>query len=218
MRSAHGHPFRSRPAGPSRSGFPGLIAAAVIGLAPPVHADPGAACVITQVAGTAEVSARNTGEHPAEPGLRIGHNATLRTGEGARVTLTCPDGLEVVVGPQSEITVSGLLEGPTRPFGLRLMDGIAGFLFDRHAGDGIQVRTPPAVAAVRSTEWAMQVQDRASAVFARDGTVFVVAGGGTVRLGAGDGVDVTGAGSVGPVVRWGAARIDLFADLLGPGW
>ena len=57
-----------------------------------------------------------------------------------------------------------------------------------------------------------------SAVFARDGAVFVVAEGGSVRLGAGEGVDVTQTGSVGAVVRWGQARIDLFDDLLGPDW
>ena len=196
-----------------------LVAAVALCLAAPVDAQSGSDhCIITRVDGVAVVSARGAGRHSAEPGLGAGRNATLRTRHNARVTMTCGDGLKVVVGPDSRITVSGLLDGATRPFGLRVMDGIAGFLFGRGGGDGVQVRTPSAVAAVRSTEWAMRVQDGASAVFARDGTVFVVAGGGTVRLGAGDGVDVTQTGSVGPVVRWGQARIDLFDGLLGPDW
>jgi hypothetical protein len=196
-----------------------LVAAVALCLATPLDAQSGSDhCIITRVDGVAVVSARGAGRHSAEPGLGLGRNATLRTRRGARVTMTCADGLKVVIGPDSRITVAGVLDGATRPFGLRVLDGIAGFLFDRGDGDGVQVRTPSAVAAVLSTEWAMRVQDGASAVFARDGSVFVVADGGTVRLGAGDGVDVTRTGSVGPVVRWGQARIDLFDGLLGPDW
>ena len=183
-----------------------------------VQADATAACVIAAVSGTAEVSARGAGRQQAVTGLGLGRNASLRTGAEGRVRLTCPDGLEVVVGPDSEIAVSGFLDGAARPFGLRLKDGIAGFLFDRAGVDGVQVRTPSAVAAVRSTEWAMRVENRASAVFARDGTVFVAARDGSARLLAGDGVDVAADGTIAPVKRWGQARIDLLADLLGPGW
>ncbi|MEY8837492.1 FecR domain-containing protein, partial [Cribrihabitans sp. XS_ASV171] len=132
-------------------------------------------------------------------------------------TLTCAGGLEVVVGPASEIDLEGVLDGGTQPLGLRLMHGIAGFL-SSGGGNGVQVRTPSAVAAVRSTQWAMRVEDRASAVFTRSGTVFVLAEGGQARLGPGDGVDVTAAGDVGPVTRWGQARIDRFDALLGPDW
>lgn len=41
---------------------------------------------------------------------------------------------------------------------------------------------------------------------------------GRVTLGPGEGVDVASTGAVGPVVQWGQARINLFADLLGPDW
>jgi hypothetical protein len=199
-------------------GLAGLAVAGWLSVAGPVRADPDTACLITTVSGSAVVSARGTGRQPAVPGLGLGRNATLRTAADARVEMTCPDGLAVVVGPQSEITVAGYLEGAARPFGFRLMDGIAGFLFDREGGDGVQVRTPSAVAAVRSTEWAMRVEGRASAVFAREGVVLVQARTGSVSLRGGDGVDVTGCGTLGPVRRWGQARIDLFASLLGPGW
>lgn len=202
----------------------GLLAAALtLGLAAPGAvrtgaAQTGATCVITEVSGTAEVSAYGAGRHVVAPGLGLGRNATLGTEPDARVTLACPHGLQVVVGPDTELALSGLLVGADRPFGLRLIDGIAGFLFDRDGGDGVQVSTPSAVAAVRATEWAMQVRDGTSAVFARDGSVFAVAEGGRVRLRAGEGIDVTRKGEVGPVRRWGRARIDGVAALLGPGW
>lgn len=203
----------------ARLGAAVILTVAGLGLVAPLRADADAACFITHVAGSAEVSARGAGRFDATPGLGLGRNATLRTEAASRVRMTCPDGLAVVIGPQSAIAVAGFLEGASsRPFGVRLMNGIAGFLFDRTGGDGIQVNTPSAVAAVRSTEWAMRVENAASAVFSRDGTVFVFAEGGTARLRTGDGVDVSAAGEVGPVVRWGRARIDLFADLLGPRW
>lgn len=196
----------------------GFVAVALCVMAAPAEAQAPGVCIITRVDGDAVASARGAGQRPAEVGLGLGRNATLRTRSQARVTMACPDGLQVVVGPQSEIAMASVLGQATRPVALRLIDGIAGFLFNGDGGDGVQVRTPSAVAAVRSTEWAMRVQDGASAVFARDGLVFVVAEGGSVRLGPGEGVDVTRTGEVGPVARWGQARIDLFDGLLGQDW
>jgi len=196
-----------------------LAAALLVGFSAQLSAQDAKPCVIRSVEGRAIVSAPGAGRHVAEVGLGMGANATLRTRAGARVTLLCPDDLRVVVGPGTEIAVARLVSGGPQPVALRLMRGIAGFLFDGDGdGDGVQVRTPSAVAAVRSTQWAMQVEDGASAVFARDGAVFVQGDDATVRLGPGDGVDVSASGAVGPVVRWGQARIDLFARLLGPAW
>ena len=39
--------------------------------------------------------------------------------------MTCPDGLKVIVGPDSGVAVSGVLNGATQPFVLRLMEGVA---------------------------------------------------------------------------------------------
>jgi hypothetical protein len=194
------------------------VACLFIGLAVPVAAQAPGQCVITQTEGEAVVSARGAGRQPAVVGLGLGTNATLRTRADARVVMECSGGLRVVLGPDSRIRLSGLLQGAQAPLGLRLLDGIAGFLFDGDGSDGVQVRTPSAVAAVRSTEWAMRVQDRASAVFTREGAVFVVGREGRVRLEPGNGVDVTARGAVGPVVDWGQARIDRFKALLGPAW
>jgi len=199
--------------------FRGLFLTAVllVGFSTQLSAKDVKPCVIRSVEGRAIVSAPGAGRHVAEVGLGMGDNATLHTRAGARVTLLCPDDLRVVVGPETEIAVARLVSGGPQPVALRLMRGIAGFLFDGD-GDGVQVRTPSAVAAVRSTQWAMRVGDGASAVFARGGAVFVRGEDATVRLGPGDGVDVSVSGAVGPVVRWGQARIDLFARLLGSDW
>ena len=102
-------------------------------------------------------------------------------------------------------------------FGLRLLDGIVGFIF-KGTGGGVQVRTPSAVASVRSTEWAMRWSNGVSEVFTREGTVAVSANGGSVGLGPGDGVDVSGSGEFKPVVQWKPPRIARFGELLGADW
>ena len=202
-----------------RTLLPAVVAAVwLIGLAGSVRAQTPGSCIVTRVAGGAVATAQGVGRQGVTTGLRLGPNATLRTGAGARVTMKCSDGLEVVVGPDSRVQISGLIGAGARTFGVRLIDGIAGFLFSGSGKKGVQVRTPSAVAAVRSTEWAMQVDQRASAVFTREGTVFVVSKRGQARLGPGAGVDVTATGAVGPVKSWGQARIDRFAALLGPDW
>lgn len=197
----------------------GLFLAAVLllGFSAQISAQGAGPCVIRSVEGRAIVTAPGAGQHVAEIGLGIGANATLRTMADARVTLLCPDDLRVVVGSSTEIAVARLVSGGPQPVALRLMRGIAGFLFGG-TGDGVQVHTPSAVAAVRSTQWAMRVENDASAVFAREGAVFVRGDDATVRLDPGDGVDVAANGDVGQVVQWGQTRINLFARLLGPEW
>lgn len=181
-----------------------------------VHAQSSGTCLVQRVEGAAIVSTGGGAQRPAEAGLALGPNDTLRTPSASRVTLACTDNLKVVVGPDSAITVEGLLDGGVRPFGLRLLDGIAGFLFK--GSSGVQVRTPSAVAAVRSTEWAMRVQNGVSEVFTRAGTVSVTGDGGSVQLGPGDGVDVSNSGEFKPVIQWRPPRIARFAELLGPDW
>lgn len=195
-----------------------LVGAAVaVCLSKAALAQDAGSCLIQKIEGRVTVSAGGSGRQIAAVGLSVAGDATVRTRADARVTLLCPDDLVVVVGPGTEIAVARLAPGERQPVALRLVRGIAGFLFEGD-GDGVQVNTPSAVAAVRSTQWAMRVEDGATAVFARDGTVFVRGDAASVRLASGDGVDVSAGGDVGSVVRWGQARIDLFAQFLGPNW
>ena len=176
-------------------------------------------CIISSVEGGAMVFARGVKSRAAEVGLGMGRSATLRTEAEGRVTLQCNDDLRVIVGPGSEHMVMRLMQEAPQTFGMRLKQGIAGFLFTAgEDGGSVEIRAPSAVAAVRSTQWAMQVTDRASAVFAREGTVAVSGQTGKVQLTPGDGVDVSSGGTLKPVVKWGQRRIDLYADLLGPDW
>lgn len=196
---------------------PGLLLLAL--LTGPATAQAQADCVTTRVQGQPVVFARGAERITLEPGIGLGRGGTVRTGADERVTLTCSGGLTVVVGPQTELSVSGILDGGTRPFGLRLLDGIAGFLLDDGNSGGVQVTTPSAVAAVRSTQWAVRVDEKASAIFAREGTVFAFGDSDTAaRLQAGDGIDISATGEARPIVQWGQKRIDLFASLLGDDW
>lgn len=173
-------------------------------------------CVVERVQGAAVVSATALERREVKAGMAIAANETVRTPSASRVTLLCPDKLTVIVGPDSVVTVEGLLAGDGRTFGLKILDGIAGFLFK--GSGGVNVRAPSAVAAVRSTEWAMRVHDGVSEVFTRNGTVTVTADGGSARLGPGDGIDVSNRGELRPVVQWRPPRVARFGELLGPGW
>ena len=176
-------------------------------------------CVVESVEGRAMVWVPGTRQLVAEIGLGLPLEANLKTDDNARVSLLCRDTLNVVVGASTEIRVYKLVPGGRQPIALRLLKGIAGFIFDSDEDDGVQVRTPSAVAAIRSTEWAMRVQNDSTAVFARDGSVYVLAtGGDSVSLGPGDGIDITASGDMATVVQWGQSRIDLFSELLGPEW
>jgi hypothetical protein len=204
----------SLPAGQRR--LVGLGAALLLAVSTAAQAQPASTCLVQRVEGSALVSAAGAAERPVATGLALTANDTLRTGSMSRVTLACPNDLKVVLGPQSQILVDGLLASDARSFGMRLLDGIAGFIFK---GSGaVRVRTPSAVAAVRSTAWAMRVHEGTSEVFAREGVVTVMAPSGTVRLVPGDGVDVSGTGELKPVVPWRPPRIDRFVELLGPDW
>jgi hypothetical protein len=195
-----------------------LAAASLLGIAAHGQAQTADACLVQRVEGAVVVSAGTAPPRPALVGMTVVANETVRTPAQARISLACPNGLKIVVGPDSEVALEGVLAGTARNFGLRLLEGIIGLVFKGSSGDGVQVRTPSAVAAVRSTEWAMRVQRGASEVFTREGTVSVTARDTSVQLGTGDGVDVTDAGELRPVVRWRPPRIAQFVERLGADW
>lgn len=145
-------------------------------------------------------------------GDRVSTNAT------GRATITCDTGLTITMGGDTVIVLDRIMTPTRRGPGIRLLEGIAGFLLPQPRAGGFEVRTPSAVAAVRSTEWAMEVDQRATAAFVRDGAVTVAGSDGSVLLSPGEGVDVAATGTVGQVVEWGAGRIAGFNERLGPDW
>jgi hypothetical protein len=79
---------------------------------------------------------------------------------------------------------------------------------------GFVVVTPQAIAAVRGTKWAVDVQGRSTAVFVVNGVVSVekTVSGDAVSLRAGQGVDVDRSAEPVVIKRWPAERV---AALLG---
>ena len=83
--------------------------------------------------------------------------------------------------------------------------------------DGFEVITPQAIAAVRGTKWAVDVQANQTSVFVVRGRVAVQRprAGGAVVLGAGQGVDVTPGSGPLTVKRWPAARVSALLARFG---
>jgi hypothetical protein len=82
---------------------------------------------------------------------------------------------------------------------------------------GFEVVTPQAVAAVRGTQWAVDVSADTTSVLVVRGSVAVspVAGQSPVTLGPGQGVDVTEGGGELVVRNWPAARVAALLSRLG---
>ena len=196
-----------------------LIALAALIAAPAVApAQTPDGCVVAALSGVASVT-RAGAAAPVRQGQAVARDDLIVTAVGGRVTVRCGWGATVVVGPDSRVDLGGLVAPSASPGpAMRLLQGAAGFLMELAGGARFAVRTPSAVAAVRSTEWALVVEDGATAAFVREGAVDVRGGDGAARLRAGEGLDVTAAGAVGPVVRWGAPRVAALDAALGPDW
>ena len=192
-----------------------LTVAAVIASSGAALAQTDEQCQITRT--TAEPSPGDESGTPAvgqllSAGDRVSTNAT------GRATITCDTGLTITIGGDTVIILDRVMTPNRRGAGIRLLEGIAGFLLPQPRSGGFEVRTPSAVAAVRSTEWAIEVDQRATAAFVRDGAVTVTGSDCIVLLSPGEGVDVSATGNVGQVVEWGAGRVAGFNERLGPDW
>jgi hypothetical protein len=134
----------------------------------------------------------------------------LRTGAESRALIVCIDGLQIAIGPATELAlrsfvtdqpggvraVFGLLQGITR-----LIGGVVA------TGRAIKLDTRTAIASVRSTEWLVESTAKGTGVLSIQGEVTVQAlAGGTVVLRAGEGTDVApGSRPKAPAI-WGQAR------------
>lgn len=182
-------------------------------------------CSVSRLAGSVAVAPGDgSGERPLQPDDIISAGAIVQTGSNARATLICAEGLTVVLAPDTRLEIDRVLASASTGGGwfgggqMRLMQGAAGFLLNRVGGGRFRVRTPDAVAAVRSTEWAMEVGAKGTAVFVREGAVRVSGGGGAEILGAADGIDIRRFGPIGPVKTWGAGRVAALDARIGPTW
>jgi hypothetical protein len=146
-------------------------------------------------------------------GLAVGDDVfvadILRTDPQARALIALADGLEVAIGPGTELAlrslavdsggvsvVFGLLQGITR-----LIGGVVA------GGRAIEIDTRTAVASVRSTEWLVESTAKGTGVLSVVGEVAVRAlAGGSVVLRPGEGTDVALGGPPKPPAIWGEAR------------
>ncbi|WP_454631077.1 FecR domain-containing protein [Bradyrhizobium cenepequi] len=136
---------------------------------------------------------------------------------GPRATqiLRCRDGLIVVAEDGARYTLQG------RDGGVTAVDlQSKALLLDAPKQRGknrFRVNTPQAIAAVRGTKWAVDVQDTRTSVLVLQGRVAVrrPRGGNQVVLGPGEGVDVDPGSEPLVVKRWGQARVDALLARLG---
>jgi ferric-dicitrate binding protein FerR (iron transport regulator) len=84
-------------------------------------------------------------------------------------------------------------------------------------GAGFRVLTPQAIAAVRGTRWAVDVEEGKTAVFVLNGKVAVrrPTAGTSVTLGPGEGVDVSAGTAPLTIRRWPAARANALLARFG---
>ncbi len=185
----------------------------------PVAAESIRLCTISAIDGPSLQVLRGGEDQGGQIGYRIFNNDRIVTGPDTRITITCDDGMRAVIADETEIDL-GTLNGAseTEGYAARMLRGLAGFILPIVGKRRFEVRTPSAVASVRSTEWLVEVKGRATAVFVREGSVAVLAAQGGGLLKPGEGIDVTAASNAGNVKTWGEGRRIKLAKRLGPGW
>jgi FecR protein len=148
-----------------------------------------------------QMAAGCTSEHPANAAqtLRCRGGVIIVAEDGARFSLQDRDKNGVVdsVDLQSKAL---LLDVPKQP-----------------GKDRFKVTTPQAIAAVRGTKWAVDVQETRTSVLVLRGEVAVQrpTGAGRVTLGPGQGVDVDPGTAPLIVKRWPEARVAALLARLG---
>lgn len=155
-------------------------------------------------------------------GLAVPVDTKIATGVSTRVRIACDDDTIVSIGSETEVNLENLVATARsqRPVAMQLIEGVIGLFVPKRDGAGFEVRTPVAIASVRSTEWLVEWSPSdAAAVFVRRGEV-VVRGkhGKRFVLGDGEGITVTAAGVEGEVKTWGQARIATSTERLGFDW
>jgi hypothetical protein len=185
-----------------------FLAAAVCGR---VAAQPVSIATVAKIAGAVTV-VRAAQTLPAAPGLGLLRGDRVVTGADGRAEINGIDGSTLVVGPASQIvmTTYAVAANGVRSVLLDLVEGILRFITQPAPGGyEYQVRTPTAVASVRSTEWIVDAGAGNTAVFAIAGSVEVnsARGNDVVLLTPGQGTDVRSGASPTPPAVWAAVRV-----------
>lgn len=195
----------------------GVGLAALLAITPSAHADP-RACTVEAIDGTEARGWAAGAWTPLSPGQAVADESKVATGPQTRVKIACDDGIVVTIGTGTEVNLEQLV-GAEPGVIVQLIDGIIGLLTPQRRTGGFSVRTPLAIASVRSTEWLVEHGADGSAVFVRAGRVAVDApAGGRATLDPGEGITITPDGAAGEVKTWGAPRIARSTAALGFDW
>jgi hypothetical protein len=140
----------------------------------------------------------------------------IQTMAAAKVKLALVDSTVLTLGPESSLRLTEYVYTPhtqTQKSVLEMVAGAFRVAVQKVLPQGVfEVHTSNAVAAIRGTDWMLQVQPDATAVVVLEGQVAVRHArpdiGGTVVLTAGQGTDVRGNAAPTPPKQWGAARVE----------
>jgi ferric-dicitrate binding protein FerR (iron transport regulator) len=136
---------------------------------------------------------------------------------GSQDVLHCPDDLTITEEAGAKVTLDDR-NGDGRPDAMKLRrKAVLIDLPRRNNATRFEVITPQAIAAVRGTRWAVDVEPGKTSVFVVRGRVGVhrPASDATVVLGPGEGVDVDAEGTRLTVKRWPAKRVAALLARLG---
>lgn len=187
-----------------------LAAGMVAASGGPATAQSARTCAVSRLLGESVVIREGIYSR-AETSQRLRPSDRISTGAGAKLEITCSDGIVVVVGESSVLDLGRLAEQSATDAALELLEGIVRFILpERRPAGRFEVTTPTVVASVRSTDWLAQATPRGTAVFVVRGRVAVQgkAGGAPTELAPGEGVDVPPGAVAPPAIRWGQARVD----------
>lgn len=168
-------------------------------------------CVVSGLRGPATVLRDGSSTRLAR-GAALRSDDQLVTGAKARLRIGCSGGVEITIGPDSSVSMRAIAEAGSG--GRSLIDLIGGILrialaphVDRNR---LELRTPTAVAAARSTAWVTEADAAKTAVFVIAGEVSVRSRqtGDAVGIPAGFGTDVAASAAPSAPVRWGQPRVD----------
>lgn len=200
--------------------FAGTLLCALLITPSPSSAQP-VDCSVSATIGDNRIQ-RGSNETEVSVGDAILETNVILTSDEGRVRIECANAAIFVIGPATEFRVEGLSQvSGADHYLIRLAKGIAGFIAPLVGEGRFEVRTPSAVASVRSTEWTVDVDASQSAIFVREGVVAVKASSidaNEVLLSAGEGVDVLNNGQKSPIRIWGQARVDAMNARLGFDW
>lgn len=190
-----------------------LAVMAVLGCVLPfsVAAQSPEGCAVAALRGPAMIL-RDGNTIRVQAGTALRGDDQLVTGRRARLKIACRDGVEVTIGADTSISMRMI--GEAGSASRSIIDLIGGILrislapqFQR---DRLELRTPTAVAAARSTAWITEAGSASTTVFVIAGEVAVSSPGRehTVVLPAGFGTDVAAGAAPREPVRWGPARVE----------